>query len=156
MIASLKCIDSIVTQLPHLSSLNISDCPNLLTLAPLAKYNCGNTSDGNDEEQPRVLSLRHLWVRGCNLFGMSTFDWSAVFDALSKSSGPLERMTLSRNRISYLESGIGKLKSLNYLFVEDNYFAEDPECKGKAFDLPDELGCKFQACLCIEATLLER
>ena len=71
---------------------------------------------------------------------MSRSEWSAVFDALSRSSGPLERMTLSRNRLSYLDGGIGKLKCLSYLFVEDNYFVG--EGGGSAFDLPDELGCK--------------
>jgi Leucine-rich repeat (LRR) protein len=145
--ASLKCIDSIITQLPHLSSLNISDCPNLLTLAPLAKCNAAIASfDHNDGEQPSNLNLKHLWVRGCNLSEMSRAEWSAVFDALSKSSGPLERMTLSRNRISYLEGGISKLKNLSYLFVEDNYFVEESTGVGKAFNLPDELGCKLLKC----------
>jgi Leucine-rich repeat (LRR) protein len=145
--ASLKCIDSIITQLPHLSSLNISDCPNLLTLAPLAKYNTTIASgEHNDEEQPRNLNIRHLWVRGCNLSGMARSEWSEVFDALSKSYGPLERMTLSRNRISYLEDGIGKLKNLSYLFVEDNYFVDEFTGVGKKFDLPDELGCKVLKC----------
>lgn len=144
-IASLTCIESIITQLPHLSSLNISDCPKLCTLTPLAMLN--NNSQSTEDtstnmQQARNLNLRHLWVRGCNLSGMSKNDWSEVFDALSRSSGPLERLTLSRNRISYLDGGIGKLKALSYLFVEDNYSANENGKNGKTFELPDELGCK--------------
>lgn len=65
-----------------------------------------------------------------------------MFDSLSRSVGPLERMTLSRNRMTFLESGIGKLKSLSYLFVEDNYSVGDGSVK-QTFELPDELGCEF-------------
>ncbi len=76
---------------------------------------------------------------------MSKKEWSAVFEALSRSSGPLERMTLSRNRMSFLEGGIGKLESLSYLFVEDNYSVGDNGIgdRGVRFELPMELGCTF-------------
>ena len=137
--ALLTCIDSIVTQLPQLTSLNISDCPNLRTLAPIAQYN-GETNS-TEANVNRNLNLRHLWVRGCNLSTMSKREWSRIFHALSRSTGPLERMTLSRNRMSYLEAGIGKLESLSYLFVEDNYYVGD-DGVGSAFELPDELGCE--------------
>ena len=102
--ASLRCIDSLTSQLPHLTSLNLSDCPNITTLAPLAIS--------------QVLNLRHLWVRGCNLSSMSREEWASVFDTLAES--PLERLTLSRNNMRYLHENVGKIKSLQYLFVEDN------------------------------------
>jgi len=163
--SSLTCIESIIAQLPNLSSLNVSDCPNLRTLAPIAKYTSQdddesrsslNLNNNNDDvsNQPsigretsnnqthRSLNLRHLWIRGCNLSTMSKKEWSAVFEALSQSSGPLERMTLSRNRMRFLEGGIGKLQSLSYLFLEDNYSAGD-DCvgdRGMRFELPMELG----------------
>lgn len=167
--ASLTCIESIIAQLPHRSSLNVSDCPNLRTLLPLAKYafhdddeshslsNLNNLDDDDLTDQlpvrrelsnnrtHRSLNLRHLWIRGCNLSTMSKTEWSAVFEALSQSSGPLERMTLSRNRMWFLEGGIGKLESLSYLFVEDNYSIGDHSIgdSGVRFELPMELGCKF-------------
>jgi hypothetical protein len=73
---------------------------------------------------------------------MSKSEWSDVFDSLSRSAGPLERMTLSRNQMTFLEGGIGKLKSLSYLFVEDNYSVGGGSVK-QTFELPDELGCEF-------------
>ncbi|KAL7517305.1 hypothetical protein ACHAWX_002239 [Stephanocyclus meneghinianus] len=162
--SSLTCIESIIAQLPNLSSLNVSDCPNLHTLAPIAKYASQdddesgsslnlNYNDESTNQSPigretsnnqthRSLNLRHLWIRGCNLSAMTRNEWSAVFEALSLSSGPLERMTLSRNRMSFLEGGIGKLESLSYLFVEDNYSVGGNGIgdRGTRFDLPVELG----------------
>mmetsp|Transcript_24455 Transcript_24455/g.42831 ORF Transcript_24455/g.42831 Transcript_24455/m.42831 type:complete len:485 (+) Transcript_24455:165-1619(+) len=154
--ASLTCIDSLISQLPHLTSLNLSDCPNIHTLAPLA------TTLGMPQQQRegtlqenqlnpttrRTLSLRHLWVRGCNLSSMSREEWSNVFDTLSESTGPLERLTLSRNNMSYLHGNIGKLKRLTYLFVEDNDVTggsmnnATPRrgSRNSGFELPDELG----------------
>jgi len=146
--ATLTCITSLITQLPQLSSLNLSDCPNLCTLAPLAMALAADDphqdqeGNGDPSEQElllgnnnnnrrrrtrsrRTLSLRHLWVRGCNLSTMSRNQWADVFDALSESSGPLERLTLSRNRMKYLHGNVGKLKSLTYLFVEDNNDVKD-------------------------------
>mmetsp|Transcript_3986 Transcript_3986/g.6576 ORF Transcript_3986/g.6576 Transcript_3986/m.6576 type:complete len:323 (-) Transcript_3986:304-1272(-) len=195
-IASLTCIESLVSQLPHLSSLNLSDCPNIRTLAPLAtallarttlplsqrdddgvlQHEDASDDDSSSSEAPfvvdnhlnphpsnqqhqrrRTLNLRHLWVRGCNLSNMSRGEWSEVFDALAESSGPMERLTLSRNNMSYLHGNIGKLKGLTYLFVEDNddsstnstnnynYSNNNNRLKMyddtiKAFELPDELG----------------
>ncbi|KAL3785107.1 hypothetical protein HJC23_006156 [Cyclotella cryptica] len=164
--SSLTCIESIIEQLPNLSSLNLSDCPNLRTLAPIARYasyddnesqftlNLNNNGHGDiSDERPirrepsnnqsqRSLNLRHLWIRGCNLSTMSKKEWSKVFDALSRSSGPLERMTLSRNRMRFLEGGIGKLESLSYLFVEDNCPASNDSLGDSEmrFELPMELG----------------
>jgi hypothetical protein len=74
---------------------------------------------------------------------MSKTEWSNVFTALSQSSGPLERMTLSRNRMRYLDKGIGRLESLSYLFVEDNHYVDGCCDDGVGFELPMELGCKF-------------
>ena len=71
---------------------------------------------------------------------MSEDAWAIAFDALSKSTGPLERLTMSRNKMSYLHGGIGKLKSLTYLFVEDNDGAAEG---GKGFGIPEELGCEY-------------
>jgi len=159
--ANLNCIESIA-QLPHLVSLNLSDCPNVRSLVPLADNLHSATSHQQDTgadsilhmagatdvehepvfQQKRTSNLRHLWVRGCNLSGMTRDDWSLVFDALAESTGPLERLTLSRNKMSYLHGGIGKLKSLAYLFVEDNDGAEmasDVQSR-RGFELPDELG----------------
>ncbi len=124
-------IDSIITQLPNLTSLNLSDCPNVRTLLPLASVvsieNDATTNDEHDDEHDddsrhhrRLLALKHLWVRGCNLNTMSNEEWASVFDALAESTGPLERLTLSRNNMSYLHGNIGKLTNLTYLFVEDN------------------------------------
>mmetsp|Transcript_1728 Transcript_1728/g.3692 ORF Transcript_1728/g.3692 Transcript_1728/m.3692 type:complete len:458 (-) Transcript_1728:90-1463(-) len=150
--ASLTCIDSLISQLPHLTSLNLSDCPNIRTLAPLASalsiVEDGNTDDLNLEEFAgnrfrHTLNLRHLWVRGCNLSFMSKEEWANVFDALAESSGPLERLTLSRNSMSYLHGNIGKLKRLNYLFVEDNHAGggtKNGTNISNGFEIPDELG----------------
>lgn len=122
-------IDSIITQLPNLTSLNLSDCPNIRTLLPLASVvsieNDATSAEHDDDDDDdasrhRLLALKHLWVRGCNLNTMSNEEWASVFDALAESTGPLERLTLSRNNMSYLHGNIGKLTSLTYLFVEDN------------------------------------
>ncbi|KAL7538417.1 hypothetical protein ACHAXR_009314 [Thalassiosira sp. AJA248-18] len=153
--ASLTCIDSLISQLPNLISLNLTDCPNIRTLTPLATtlamptvqqandFSLGAPAEENLNNPPiqRTLSLRHLWVRGCNLSFMSREDWANVFDALAESSGPLERLTLSRNNMSYLHGNIGKL-SLHYLFVEDNDGGDTMKCNapGKGFEIPDELG----------------
>lgn len=159
----LNCIESIA-KLPHLVSLNLSDCPNIRSLVPLANNLHPTTRHQHDIradsilhtageidvdhepifQQKRTSNLRHLWVRGCNLSGMTSDDWSLVFDALAESTGPLERLTLSRNKMSYLHGGIGKLKNLAYLFVEDNVgagVASDVQSR-RGFELPDELGCK--------------
>ena len=90
----------------------------------------------------RTLNLRHLWVRGCNLRSMERDEWADVFDALAISSGPLERLTLSRNGMRYLHSHVGKLKSLTYLFVEDNDGGATMKSNtpGIGFEVPDELG----------------
>ena len=122
-------IDSIITQLPNLTSLNLSDCPNVRTLLPLASVvsieNDATTNDEHDDDDddsrhhPRLLALKHLYVRGCNLNTMSNEEWASVFDALAESTGPLERLTLSRNNMSYLHGNIGKLTNLTYLFVEE-------------------------------------
>ncbi len=160
--ATLTCIESIA-KLPNLISLNLSDCPNIRSLVPLADalhsaahrqqnieaYSTVNVADSDVDHAPviqhkRKLNLRHLWVRGCNLSGMTSEEWSLVFDALAESTGPLERLTLSRNEMSFLHGGIGKLKSLAYLFVEDNNVAEmtRDDHSRRGFELPDELGCK--------------
>lgn len=168
--ASLTCIGSLISQLPHLTSLNLSDCPNIRTLAPLAtalafphEHDTAQAiQDGfnledffeervNNPRTRRALNLRHLWVRGCNLSTMSADEWAMVFDALSECSSGLERLTLSRNNMTHLHPNIGKLKQLTYLFVEDNYCA--PKVGGigggntmkgddtsKGFEMPDELG----------------
>lgn len=128
--AALTCIDSIVSQLPHLTSLNLSDCPNIRTIAPLASAllsvppNRGGAVDEddhgfdldrfiddrvNDRADRRRLNLRHLWVRGCDLSSMTRDEWADVFDALAESSGPLERLTLSRDGIAGLHPNVGKL-----------------------------------------------
>lgn len=162
--ASLTCIDSLISQVPNLTSLNLSDCPNIRTLAPLAtalemqqdqsRNQQDHDVDGGPLHEPpirRTLSLRHLWVRGCNLSRMSREEWSDVFDALAESSGPLERLTLSRNNMSFLHKGVGKLKRLTYLFIEDNNagtscgtMESNDEPRGSVsssgFAIPDELG----------------
>ena len=118
----MRCIDSLISQLPHLTSLNLSDCPNIRTLAPLAiQQDIVEETNHDDNPAPprrRILNLRHLWVRGCNLSSMSREEWASVFDTLAEC--PLERLTLSRNNMRYLHENVGKLKTLQYLFVEDN------------------------------------
>ena len=47
--------------------------------------------------------------------------------------------------MSYLHAGIGKLKSLTYLFVEDNDDGRGmikQEGGRRGFEIPEELGCK--------------
>jgi hypothetical protein len=136
--ASLTCIDSLIAQLPQLASLNLSDCVNLRTLAPLARAR--DTLGGDDAIYRRPLNLRHLWVRGCNLSFMTEDEWANVFDALAESSGPLERLTLSRNNMNYLHGNIGKSKSLTYLFVEDNDTTSGATKTDDGFEIPNALG----------------
>jgi hypothetical protein len=93
----------------------------------------------------RRLALRHLWVRGCNLLNMSNEEWSQVFSALAESTGPLERLTLSRNNMTFVHGDIGKLKSLTYLFIEDNHAPVESvagvDGRGSnGFVLPEEIG----------------
>ena len=119
----MRCIDSLISQLPHLTSLNLSDCPNIRTLAPLAIQQDIVEGTNHDHDNPAppprgMLNLRHLWVRGCNLSSMSREEWAGVFDTLAEC--PLERLTLSRTNMRYLHENVGKLNSLQYLFVEDN------------------------------------
>jgi Leucine-rich repeat (LRR) protein len=141
--ASLTCIDSLVSQLPNLASLNLSDCPNLRTLAPIAL----DPEHGQGRRRLRS-RLRHLWVRGCDLSGMTDSEWDGVFEALAASEGPLERLTLSRNGMTCLHPSVGKLASLVYLFVEDNCPAAGTTrtaitrkaAAAGGFSVPDELG----------------
>jgi len=163
--ASLTSIDSIITQLPNLSSFNLSDCPNVRTLAPLASVlfleddeatsssssnnNNGSSSGSRRRHRRNRLALRHLWVRGCDLSHMASEEWSNVFEALAESTGPLERLTLSRNNMSYLHGSIGKLTSLTYLFLEDNNSTggssssvnkDDNDATTCGFVIPEEIG----------------
>ncbi|KAK1735103.1 hypothetical protein QTG54_014169 [Skeletonema marinoi] len=137
--ASLTSIDSIITQLPNLTSFNLSDCPNVRTLAPLASVALSENDATNGEydssRRHNSLALKHLWVRGCSLSNMTNEEWANVFEALAGSSGPLERLTLSRNNISYLHGNIGKVTSLTYLFLEDN-----SACGSNGFVIPGEIG----------------
>ena len=149
IIASLTSIDSIITHVPHLTSFNLSDCPNVHTLSPLAPAavdddatnNNDRDHDNSSRHQTRRLALKHLWVRGCNLGSMTKDEWANVFDALADSTGPLERLTLSRNNMKYLHGNIGKLTSLTYLFVEDN---KDFDKESIGFHIPDEIGTLHQ------------
>ncbi len=160
--ASLTSIDSIITQLPNLSSFNLSDCPNVRTLAPLAAVlfledeedattttNNGSSSSSSRRRRHQRLALRHLWVRGCDLSHMKSEEWSNVFEALAESTGPLERLTLSRNNMSYLHGSIGNLASLTYLFLEDNNTTgggsssssvTNDATRGGGFVIPEEIG----------------
>ena len=147
-------IDSIIAQLPNLSSLNLSDCPNVRTLSPLASvlfseddatitsaatFSNNENNHRNNESRRRTLALKHLWVRGSDLANMSDHEWTNVFEALAESDGPFTRLTLSRNNLTYLHPSIGKLTSLTYLFLEDNVV--DATCTGSSAIYADDTSC---------------
>ena len=71
---------------------------------------------------------------------MTSEEWANVFDALAGSTGPLERLTLSRNDMSYLHGNVGQLKSLTYMFVEDNNPGGGVYNNGRDFVIPEEIG----------------
>ena len=159
-------IDSIITHVPNLTSFNLSDCPNVRTLSPLASARDSDATNNNDRDHDTNrrhtrLALKHLWVRGCNLGNMTNEEWANVFDALADSTGPLERLTLSRNNMSYLHGNIGKLTSLTYFFLEDNnnFVGDDDDDGGTnnhdgrrrrstpsngGFVIPEEIGSLHQ------------
>mmetsp|Transcript_16536 Transcript_16536/g.27216 ORF Transcript_16536/g.27216 Transcript_16536/m.27216 type:complete len:412 (+) Transcript_16536:244-1479(+) len=156
--ASLSSIDSIINHVPNLASFNLSDCPNVRTLSPLASAVISLVNDDDDDDTTNNdrdnrrrsrLALKHLWIRGCNLGNMTNEEWANVFDALAESTGPLERLTLSRNNMSYLHGNIGKLTSLTYFFLEDNNNFDDgghcsthnhAESSNSGFVIPEEIG----------------
>ena len=104
-------IGPILRQIPNLTSLNVSDCPSLTSLLPIATV---------PMETRRNLALKHLWVRGTSLADMTVGEWKGVFRAFAQSSGPMERLALCRNQLANLPCSIVLLcSSLTYLFVED-------------------------------------
>ena len=118
----LNYIGPILRQIPNLTSLNISDCAGLTSLLPIATV---------PMETRRNLALKHLWVRGTNLAGMSVGEWEGVFRALAQSSGPMERLALCRNEMAALPCSVVLLcSSLTYLFVEDMPSIAIPEVIG--------------------------
>lgn len=75
---------------------------------------------GRNRKGRRNLRLQNLWIRGCNLSTMRSEEWGRVFDNLAESTGPLEMLTLSGNRLACLHENVVKCKSLVHLFIEDN------------------------------------
>lgn len=115
-------ISPILRQIPNLTSLNVSDCPGLTSLLPIATV---------PMETRRNLALKHLWVRGTSLAGMTVGEWEGVFLALAQSSGLMERLALCRNEMAALPCSVVLLcSSLTYLFVEDMPGIAIPEVIG--------------------------
>ena len=96
------------------------------TIAPL----------GRDRKGRRKLRLKNLWIRGCNLSSMQSEEWGRVFDNLAESTGPLEMLTLSGNRLTHLHENVVKCKGLAQLFIEDN----DQMTPSSSLVLPENLG----------------
>mmetsp|Transcript_35315 Transcript_35315/g.77363 ORF Transcript_35315/g.77363 Transcript_35315/m.77363 type:complete len:431 (+) Transcript_35315:321-1613(+) len=108
---TLQDIGSIVSQLPNLQSLYICDCSNLTSILPIATV---------PVQTRRRLALKHLWIRGVNFSRTTAEEWEGIFKSLAMSTGPVERLALSRNQMAYLPCSIASLStSLAYLFIED-------------------------------------
>lgn len=108
---TLQDIGSIISQLPNLQSLYICDCSNLTSILPIATVPI---------QTGRRLALKHLWIRGVNFSRTTTAEWEGIFKSLAMSTGPVERLALSRNQMAYLPCSIASLSTaLTYLFVED-------------------------------------
>ena len=108
---TLRDIGSIISQLTNLQSLNICDCSNLASILPIATV---------PAQTGRRLALKHLWIRGCNFTHTTLAEWDGIFKSLASSTGPVERLALSRNQMAYLPCSIATLSaSLSYLFIED-------------------------------------